>query len=46
MTEEPALLFLCSLKQFKTSSNSKRPLFQIMFDCLLDLSAIWLIREN
>lgn len=37
---------LSMISQFKASSNSKRPLSQIMFNCLLDPSAICLILEN
>ena len=34
------------MKQFKAISNSKRPLSQIMFNCLLNPSAICLILKN
>ena len=34
------------IKQFKASSNSKRPMSQIMFNCLLDPLAILVILEN
>lgn len=37
---------LSLMKQFKTASNSKRPLSQIMFNCLLDPSVISHILEN
>lgn len=37
---------LSLIKQYKTNSNSKRPLSQIMFNCLLNPSAICLILEN
>ena len=37
---------LSIIKQFKADSNSKRPLSQIMFNCLLNPSGIWTILEN
>ena len=37
---------LSLIKQFKTSSHSKRPISQIMFHCLLDPLAISSILEN
>ena len=37
---------LSLIKQFKASSNSKRPISQIMFHCLLDPLAISAILEN
>ena len=37
---------LSLIKQFKASSNSKRPISQIMFNCLLDPPAISAILEN
>ncbi len=37
---------LSLIKQFKTASNSKRPLSPIMFNCLLDPSVISHILEN
>ena len=37
---------LSLIKQFKASSNSKRPISQIMFHCLLDPLAISAIYEN
>ena len=37
---------LSLIKQFKASSNSKRPISQIMFNCLLDPLAISAILEN
>ena len=37
---------LSLIKQFKASSNSKRPISQIMFNCLPDPSAISTILEN
>ena len=37
---------LSLIKQYKASSNSKRPLSQIMFNCLLDPLAISDILEN
>lgn len=37
---------LSMIKQFKTRSNSKRPLSQIMFNCLLNPSDICTILEN
>ncbi len=37
---------LSMIKQFKADSNSKRPLSQIMFNCLLNPSDICTILEN
>ena len=37
---------LSLIKRFKTDSNSKRPLSQIMFNCLLNPSDICTILEN
>ena len=34
------------IKQFKTKSNSKRPISQIMFNCLLNTQTIWEVLKN